>query len=43
MICFSGNRNGIDDATGLENCAKGIEPILKNSTKIRCNYLYGSI
>ncbi|MDI9356530.1 MAG: TIM barrel protein [Chitinophagaceae bacterium] len=33
MICFSGNRNGIDDVTGLENCAKGIEPILKIAQK----------
>jgi len=29
MICFSGNRNGMDDAVGLENCAKGLEPVVK--------------
>ena len=29
VICFSGNRNGLSDAQGLENCARGLEPILK--------------
>ena len=29
VICFSGNRNGISDEQGLENCAKGLEPVLK--------------
>jgi len=29
IICFSGNRNGMDDAVGLENCAKGLEPVVK--------------
>jgi hydroxypyruvate isomerase len=29
VICFSGNRNGLNDAQGLENCARGLEPILK--------------
>ena len=29
VICFSGNRNGLGDAQGLENCARGLEPILK--------------
>ncbi|WP_073143487.1 hydroxypyruvate isomerase family protein [Chryseolinea serpens] len=28
VICFSGNRNGLSDAQGLENCARGLEPIL---------------
>ena len=28
VICFSGNRAGLDDATGLENCARGLEPLL---------------
>ncbi len=29
VICFSGNRNGLDDETGLENCAIGLEPVLE--------------
>lgn len=29
IICFSGNRNGIDDETGLANCVNGIKRILK--------------
>jgi hydroxypyruvate isomerase len=29
LICFSGNRNGLSDEQGLENCAKGLEPVLK--------------
>ncbi len=28
VICFSGNRNGISDDLGLENCAMGLEPVL---------------
>ncbi len=29
LICFSGNANGLTSEQGLENCAKGLEPILK--------------
>ena len=29
IICFSGNRNGLSDEMGLENCAVGLDPILK--------------
>lgn len=29
IICFSGNRNGIDDETGLSNCEKSIKKLLK--------------
>ncbi|MCB0654787.1 MAG: TIM barrel protein [Saprospiraceae bacterium] len=29
MICFSGNRNGLADDAGLENCATGLEPLVK--------------
>ncbi len=29
IICFSGNRNGLDDSTGLENCATGLDKIVK--------------
>jgi hydroxypyruvate isomerase len=29
LICFSGNRKGMDDKVGLENCAEGIKKIMK--------------
>ncbi len=29
LICFSGNRNGMDDTTGLNNCAEGLKKIMK--------------
>lgn len=28
LICFSGNRKGMDDATGLKNCAAGLKQIM---------------
>ncbi len=28
LICFSGNRNGMDDETGLKNCTEGIRKII---------------
>jgi hydroxypyruvate isomerase len=28
LICFSGNRAGMDDATGLKNCATGLKRIM---------------
>ncbi len=28
LICFSGNRNGMDDETGLKNCAEGLKQIM---------------
>lgn len=28
LICFSGNRNGMDDETGLKNCADGLKKIM---------------
>jgi hydroxypyruvate isomerase len=33
LICFSGNRNGLDDETGLENCAIGLKRILQLAEK----------
>lgn len=33
VICFSGNRNGLSDEQGLENCARGLEPVLKIAAK----------
>ncbi len=34
VICFSGNANGLSSEKGLENCAIGLEPVLK----IAANY-----
>lgn len=31
VICFSGNRNGMDDTVGMENCAKGLDKIVKHA------------
>lgn len=28
VICFSGNRRGMDDATGIANCVEGLLPLL---------------
>lgn len=34
IICFSGKRNGISDEEGLEQCAIGLEPIVKEAEKL---------
>ncbi|WP_425558401.1 hydroxypyruvate isomerase family protein [Fodinibius salicampi] len=31
IICFSGNRNGMDDEVGLENCAKGLKRLMSTA------------
>lgn len=31
IICFSGNRKGLTDEQGLENCAIGLEPVVKKA------------
>ena len=33
VICFSGNRNGMDDETGLKNCAEGLKKIMSLAEK----------
>ncbi|MBT2161723.1 hydroxypyruvate isomerase family protein [Zobellia barbeyronii] len=33
LICFSGNRNGMDDAEGLKNCAEGLKKIMPIAEK----------
>ncbi len=33
IICFSGNRNGISDAQGLENCARGLDLVVKAAAR----------
>lgn len=37
VICFSGNRNGMDDQTGMENCARGLDPVVKIAEKYNIN------
>jgi sugar phosphate isomerase/epimerase len=34
VICFSGNRDGMDDELGLENCAKGLQRLLPLCEKL---------
>ena len=34
LICFSGNREGMDDETGMENCAIGLQRILPLAEKL---------
>ncbi len=33
LIVFSGNRRGISDEEGMDNCARGLEPLLKQAEK----------
>jgi hydroxypyruvate isomerase len=33
LICFSGNRNGMSDEQGMENCAKGLRRLIKTAEK----------
>lgn len=33
LICFTGNRNGMDDETGLKNCTDGLKKILALAEK----------
>jgi len=33
LICFSGNRKGMDDETGLKNCAEGLKQIVSLAEK----------
>jgi hydroxypyruvate isomerase len=33
LICFSGNRRGMDDETGLKNCAEGLKQIISLAEK----------
>jgi hydroxypyruvate isomerase len=35
VICFSGNRGGMDDATGLRNCAAGLKRLMSLCEKNR--------
>ncbi len=45
IICFSGNRKGLDDAKGIENCAVGLKrlmPIAEKHNVIMCMELLNS-
>lgn len=33
VICFSGNRSGMDDETGLKNCVEGLQKIIPSAEK----------
>lgn len=33
LICFSGNRNGMDDETGMKNCKEGLKQIMSLAEK----------
>lgn len=35
LICFSGNRAGLDDEKGLQNCAEGLKKILPLAEKLK--------
>ena len=35
LICFSGNRDGLDDAQGLDHCAEGLKRILPLAEKLK--------
>jgi len=35
LICFSGNRAGLDDEQGLKNCAEGLKKILPLAEKLK--------
>jgi hydroxypyruvate isomerase len=33
IVCFSGNRDGLSDKEGLENCLVGLDPVIKHAEK----------
>jgi len=37
LICFSGNRKGLDDQKGIENCALGLKRIMATAEKYKIN------
>lgn len=39
IICFSGNRNGLTDEKGWENCAAGLEKVVKLAEKNNINLI----
>ena len=47
VICFSGNRNGMDDETGLKNCTEGLKQIMglaeKNNVMVQMELLNSKV
>jgi len=47
VICFSGNRNGMDDETGLKNCVEGLKQIMsvaeKNNVMVQMELLNSKV
>jgi hydroxypyruvate isomerase len=47
LICFSGNRRGMDDETGLKNCVEGLKQIMslaeKNNVMIQMELLNSKV
>ncbi len=39
IICFSGNRRGMDDQEGLENCVTGLKPVMKIAEENNVNVM----
>jgi hydroxypyruvate isomerase len=37
VICFSGNRAGLDDEQGMKNCAKGMKRLMKSAERHKVN------
>ena len=37
VICFSGNRRGMDEQTGIENCVTGLKPLLEYASERNVN------
>lgn len=37
VICFSGNRNGMDEDTGIKNCVEGLTPLLEFAEDLEVN------
>ena len=37
VICFSGNRGGLDDEQGMDNCAKGLKRLMKLAEQKKVN------
>ncbi|HKJ48396.1 MAG TPA: TIM barrel protein [Christiangramia sp.] len=37
VICFSGNRRGMDDQTGIDNCVAGLSPLLDYAAELNVN------
>ena len=42
LICFSGNREGMDDETGLKNCAEGLKRVMPLAEKRGVDPLHGA-